>query len=368
MSPRIFLPLLLAGCVEIVDPPGPTASVPVPYGPKVYLADFQADFECKFAGPVGKDESGRTTIGGNPIDGTEFIVGATNCYVRVKPGTLWMDAHEVTNQQFQLCVDSDACNNPNPSDANKSNTCESSDQFDECPVIGVPHFEAQRYCEWVGRRVPSGVEHTIARSRVRKGNVVTTPSTPADISAFPNGNSPPSSDCDAAVLAGCGKPQPVEKLDPISPIGAATADITADGIYDLMGNVSEWAADLIPPLRAKLEGWPWFCAEPIPDGATACPEGRACVYGRKVVGTDPVDNAPVCITTNDLVIRSGALGTFAGGNFGDLSVREPSEAGTFAHKTLENAGEQDESATAINGFRCAGRGGSGTRDSPVPAP
>ncbi|MBI4817075.1 MAG: SUMF1/EgtB/PvdO family nonheme iron enzyme [Deltaproteobacteria bacterium] len=354
MSPRYLLPLLFLGCVELADPPSPTAARPIAYGAKVYLADNAAAYECRFAGPAAEEAT----------KSPELRLDSVNCFIRTLPGTLWMEEHEVTNGQFQLCLDSGACKEPNPSDANKSNTCENEDDFDNCPVLGVPQFEAQRYCEWVGRRLPSGIEHTIARQRFVDGNVVTTPKVPSQIAAFPRGNEPPSSDCNSGVLQGCGKPKPIKDQRTTDegliqkPRGAASDDVTPDGLYDLTGNVSEWAADLIPPFRRELEEFPWFCAEPVPAGATECPEGRACVYGRKANGAIANDSAPVCIASDNLVVRSGTLTTFVGGNY-DTSTREPSSSGTFSHAT---SGAPEDGPTNIHGFRCAGRGGAAARD------
>lgn len=106
------------------------------------------------------------------------------------------------------------------------------------PVHFVNAFEAEAYCAWAGRRLPSEAEWERAAGRTR----------------FPWGDGAPSAEHAALDLAAC---EPCE-------VGAHAAGDSREGVRQLIGNVWEWTAtpfgpypDFAPgPYREYSE--PWF--------------------------------------------------------------------------------------------------------------
>jgi len=70
----------------------------------------------------------------------------------------WIDQTEVTNAQYQKCVADGTCTQPSKLGSKKRNSYYGSPDFLEYPVILVGWNQAQSYCEWAGRRLPTEAE------------------------------------------------------------------------------------------------------------------------------------------------------------------------------------------------------------------
>ncbi|WP_146661048.1 formylglycine-generating enzyme family protein [Enhygromyxa salina] len=101
------------------------------------------------------------------------------------------------------------------------------------PVSGVTWHAASQYCEWTGGRLPSFIEW---RWAYRGGS--------AGLS-YPWGED---WDDSASCLDGT--------LERPCVVGS-TADITADGVYDMHANLSEWTSDIDADGEAYLVGQSW---------------------------------------------------------------------------------------------------------------
>jgi hypothetical protein len=141
--------------------------------------------------------------------------------------------------------------------------------------------------------------------------------------------------------------------------GAAQLDVVAGSmgqVFDLTGNVSEWASDLIPAIRGTGVGYPWFCMGALPprSGPTdvpRCPTGAVCVRGQYQPEGLPLGDYPVCIAWGrELEAISGAHGSLMGGNFSDNDI-DRSHAGVFARRLELNP---DKEPAKEYGFRCVG--------------
>lgn len=70
----------------------------------------------------------------------------------------WMDTTEVTNGEYEKCVSEQACSIPSDlSSATRQNYYTDS-EYQNYPVIHVDWFQAQKYCEWAGSRLPTEAE------------------------------------------------------------------------------------------------------------------------------------------------------------------------------------------------------------------
>ena len=366
---------LLSACVESQVPPNIPTQTTVPYGQRLYLVDTTPGAPpsgdlCTQLGPV-------STSTATFAEGIDPDV-PHNCFVLLEPTApraernLRVDVVEVTNDLFQLCVDSGACAGPDPSKSSKSQICQVAEEFDQCPAVEVSQREAGNFCRWIGRRLPTSFEHIVMRQAA-----LTNSQEPTAIAAYPTGDDPPTT-CDDAVLgtAGCMATKPRAVLSGGgAPVGGAPRDVVEgedqQQIFDLTGNLSEWSADLFPPRRGNENDLPWFCVAGLTRTSTApfgpgnpplCPDGATCVYGQyRLQDGEPLAVWPVCITSDNGRFN-GVVGALHGGSHRDESP-EPAAIGVYGRKTEADPQELSDTSRARSyGFRCVGNRESGTRN------
>ena len=100
------------------------------------------------------------------------------------------------------------------------------------PIIHVNWFEANAFCAWAGRRLPTEAEWEAAALGEPEGDRLA-----ATKRTFPWGESPP--DARRAILDGW-------SLGPVE-VGALAAGDSAFGCRQMLGNVWEWTADAFAP-------------------------------------------------------------------------------------------------------------------------
>jgi formylglycine-generating enzyme required for sulfatase activity len=95
--------------------------------------------------------------------------------------------------------------------------------WEDLPVAGVSWIEAERYAEWLGKRLPTALEWEVAA----RGS---------DGREYPWGDQPPQDDSQSIVNRGG------EWSAGVAAVGTKTDDQSPWGVSDMFGNVSEWTA------------------------------------------------------------------------------------------------------------------------------
>jgi formylglycine-generating enzyme required for sulfatase activity len=169
--------------------------------------------------------------------------------------SFYMDADEVTTSRYAKFLEATG-QTSRPEYWSKLTLSSRGDR----PVIGVSWHEANAYCRWAGKRLPTEAEW----EKAARGT---------DERTYPWGNQEPS-----ASLANFGKSQTNAYRDGLAPVGSRGAGKSPYGINDLAGNVSEWVAD-------------WY-VEDLPTDVAWNPTGPASGKGKVIRGggwDDPPD-------------------------------------------------------------------------------
>jgi len=153
----------------------------------------------------------------------EFEMGSTDGDGDEEPvhtvalDAFWLDRTEVTNGQYQKCVEVGSCDSPDYTSDSRFNGVDR-------PVVGVSWHDAVAYCAWTGGRLPTEAEWEYAA----RGS---------------EGLTYPWGDAWREKVANCGKFSCKDGYDYTSPVGSFPQGASWVGALDLAGNVWEWVAD-----------------------------------------------------------------------------------------------------------------------------
>jgi serine/threonine-protein kinase len=70
----------------------------------------------------------------------------------------WIDRTEVTNAQYRQCVEAGVCSPPAKSSSDIRENYYGNSEYDDYPVIFLSWYQARKYAEWVGGRLPTEAE------------------------------------------------------------------------------------------------------------------------------------------------------------------------------------------------------------------
>jgi formylglycine-generating enzyme required for sulfatase activity len=136
----------------------------------------------------------------------------------------YIDRYEVTNQQYETF--NNATNRASPSHFRNRTYPEGKADH---PVTFVSWDDAEAYCKWAGKRLPTDVEWEKA-ARGPDGRI------------FPWGDS-----FDPGYANTPGHWQDLHQDGDTTPVGAFPAGASPYGVYDMAGNVWEWTASWYQP-------------------------------------------------------------------------------------------------------------------------
>ncbi len=143
----------------------------------------------------------------------------------------FIDTYEVTNREYRSCVNAGVCNPPRKVESRTRNEYHVDDEFDAFPVLHVSWWDAQTYCRWEGKRLPTEAEW----EKAARGAV--------DTRMWPWGNEAP--DCTRLNYVDdsdepwqiCGAVSDTDRIG-LRPLG-----MSPYGAMDMGGNAFEWVQD-----------------------------------------------------------------------------------------------------------------------------
>jgi formylglycine-generating enzyme required for sulfatase activity len=135
-----------------------------------------------------------------------------------------IDQTEVTVGQYWECVEAGGCALPDSAGSQAGSHYFNDPAFDNYPMVNVPWTEANRYCLWRGKRLPTEAEWEMAAGWdiEREAKLF-----------WPWGNTPDQ------VQANLGD----TSIGAPAAVGSYPADASPSGVLDMAGNVSEWVFD-----------------------------------------------------------------------------------------------------------------------------
>lgn len=157
------------------------------------------------------------------IPAGDFEMGSNEGNSEEKPAhkvyldAFYIDLYEVTNGDYAKCISENKCTRPDSGGGFDLTEIESEKNV---PVLGVTWDQANDYCIWMKKRLPTEAEW----EKAARGT---------DSRKYPWGNEPIS--CDLANTHNCAG-RGIE-------VGSYPNGVSPYGLFDMAGNASEWVAD-----------------------------------------------------------------------------------------------------------------------------
>ncbi|MCX6054297.1 MAG: SUMF1/EgtB/PvdO family nonheme iron enzyme [Chloroflexi bacterium] len=134
----------------------------------------------------------------------------------------WIDKYEVSITQYKACMNAGACSAPKHTSAWSITDYFTNPIYENYPVVFVDWNQANDYCTWAGRRLPTEAEW----EKAARGN---------DQRLYPWGNREDSVSFANIYIEGGPKVA--------APVDSFPNGVSIFGVYNLAGNVWEWVSD-----------------------------------------------------------------------------------------------------------------------------
>ena len=145
----------------------------------------------------------------------------------------WIDRTEVTNGQYRRCVKDGGCSLPSDTGAYFYGDYYGESQYDDYPVINVDWAQANAFCAWASKRLPTEAEW----EKAARGT---------DKRVYPWGNTFDGSlvNSDANATFASSKRAWDDGYASTAPVGSYEGGASPYGAWDMVGNVHEWTSSL----------------------------------------------------------------------------------------------------------------------------
>lgn len=198
----------------------------------ILIVAVSGAFSISHAGPPGKTVNKKDGSEMLLIPAGEFTMGSEGGFSDERPphkvylGDFYIDKYEITNSQYKKFVEAAGHRIPvNATDPDFDLWPDKKPMpgIDNQPVVNVCWEDAEAYCKWAGKRLPTEAEW----EKAARGT---------DNRQYPWGN-------DSPAKKGARYEIKWQKDKTFSDVGSFAAGASPYGVMDLAGNASEWVAD-----------------------------------------------------------------------------------------------------------------------------